>query len=285
MFFTHIVRADYKPSRKDLLRFMARGAAVSCRRNEKGVDIIIPVLLSDQSGVTPEAIPEATDLIPEYPLDVTDQAEAALPTHTATAAASGGSTSQTQQQGVAKPSVIRIDPSRVSLILVQVKNYESEGSDGRDKARNHLRPSNCIDEAKSNETRGNTVEPSQAPYVGIWMQAANIKGQVAGVKGIPMVVGVETRNTKPEENMLGLFTDGVGTRTFPFLDELPSMREASQGMHAWILLVSRVLAEQGGVDCRGSTASAAEGHPALHARSAPGPHGSREDCGQEDHGP
>src|SRR5207248_2840557 len=106
--------------------------------------------------------------------------------------------------------------------------------------------------------------------IGIWMQTADIQGQVAGVRDIPFMAR-STRNTKAEENMLGLATDGVGVQTFPFLDELASMSQAGQGMHRGLLRWTRGLGWTGWcVCCSGSTASIAEGHPALHARSNPG---------------
>jgi hypothetical protein len=221
MFLTHIVRARYTPDREDLLRFMARGAAVMCRRNEKGVDIIIPILLPDGG----EAEPLDISLIPDYQPCDGQQAPSASSTAAPDAAASPAG-----QQAVGAESVIRIDPSRVSFIIVQVKNYESEGNDRRSNARASLRPSTCIAGVTHDNNYPYVNENDGIPYVGIWMQTATIKNQVPGVQGIPFT-RIATRNITPVENMLGMITDGVGPGTFPFLNELPSMGQATQGMH------------------------------------------------------
>jgi len=47
VFFTHFISVIYTPRQDQLHHFLQRGAAVSCRRNQSGVDIIIPVLLND----------------------------------------------------------------------------------------------------------------------------------------------------------------------------------------------------------------------------------------------
>ena len=212
-----------------------------CRQNEEGINIIIPILLPDQGVATPKAI----DLIPEYRRrpkpqqsskrkrgDSGEQFKIPLFTvDTANTTALGATTAQAQQQRVDKKSVICIDPSRVSFILVQVKNYESGTGDKRKNlARDCLLPSECVVGVKDDDV----------PYVGIWMQTASIQGQVAGVKGIPLVE-CDTPSTERVENMLGLFTDQVGTRTFPFLNKLPSMRQASPGTHQWVLHSPRAL--------------------------------------------
>ena len=46
--FNHFVSITYTPSRKQLLKFLERGAAVLCKHNQCGVDIIIPVLLDPE---------------------------------------------------------------------------------------------------------------------------------------------------------------------------------------------------------------------------------------------
>jgi hypothetical protein len=240
MFLTHIVRARYRPSRKALLRFMARGAAVLWRCNEQGITIIIPVVLPDQGAAQPAAV----DLIPGYKQSATDQATIPSLADTPAPAAPGTTTPlvQQQQQAVGGRSVICIDTSRVSFILVHVKNHESGGGDHRgDRARVDLCPSSCIADIKANGgANTNDANDDSVPWVGIWMQPASIQGQAAGVGGIPFT-GHTTRNTEPEENMVGLTTDGVGLQTFPFLGELPSMSQAGQGMEWWLHRWSRVL--------------------------------------------
>ncbi|CAG8630516.1 24_t:CDS:1, partial [Paraglomus occultum] len=41
----------YSPRRQHLLHAMTRGAAIICKRNNAGVDLIIPVLLASSSSV------------------------------------------------------------------------------------------------------------------------------------------------------------------------------------------------------------------------------------------
>jgi len=43
--FTHFIRVMYTPSRQQLLEFFRRGAAVICKRNQVGVDLILPLLI------------------------------------------------------------------------------------------------------------------------------------------------------------------------------------------------------------------------------------------------
>ncbi|RIB07563.1 hypothetical protein C2G38_2214076 [Gigaspora rosea] len=43
--FTHFISISYTPDRKDLLDALIRGVAFSCKRNQKGVDIIIPMYI------------------------------------------------------------------------------------------------------------------------------------------------------------------------------------------------------------------------------------------------
>jgi hypothetical protein len=51
MFLTHFLPVmDYTPSRSELHEFMKRGAGVCCRTGQKGVDLIIPVLLRRSSS-------------------------------------------------------------------------------------------------------------------------------------------------------------------------------------------------------------------------------------------
>jgi hypothetical protein len=221
MFLTHIVRARYIPSREVLLRFMARGAAVMCQRNQPGVDIVIPILLPHGG----DAEPAAVSLIPNY------RPRGGRPASSASSTAAPDITmSQEGQQTVDEENVIHIDPSRVSFIIVQVKNYEAGGDDKRNKkARLNLRPSLCVAGVQGDQP-SYVNDNDGIPYVGIWMQMANIKGQIAGLQGIAMN-RMPTRAVTPVENMLGLITDGVGPDTFPFLSELPSMRQASKGMH------------------------------------------------------
>ena len=45
--FTHFVRVSYVPSRVHLLSFLKRGAAILCKRGQKGIDLIIPALLGN----------------------------------------------------------------------------------------------------------------------------------------------------------------------------------------------------------------------------------------------
>lgn len=45
MFFTHYIGCSYTPTLADLAEFFKRGAAVLCKTNQAGVDMIIPVLL------------------------------------------------------------------------------------------------------------------------------------------------------------------------------------------------------------------------------------------------
>ena len=47
VFFTHFISVIYTPRQDQLHHFLLRGAAISCHRNQSGVDIIIPVLLND----------------------------------------------------------------------------------------------------------------------------------------------------------------------------------------------------------------------------------------------
>ena len=218
IFFTYIVRAHYKPKRRNLPRFIARGAAILCRRNEEGVDIVIPALLEDQ-GAANLPSSEGISLIPEHKSSSGSQTIISSFTDTADVAACSATVPVVQQVVNAK-SVIRIDPSRTSAIVIQVKNFESGTSDNRSDARIYLHPSKAIA----------GLDGCELPYVGIWMQVADIKNQVGGVQSIPLL-GTSTRGTKLEERMLGMITDGVSTKTFPFLDELPSMEQATQGIY------------------------------------------------------
>jgi hypothetical protein len=43
--FTHFIYTTYTPSRKDLEKFFSRGAAVFCKLNQHGADLILPVYL------------------------------------------------------------------------------------------------------------------------------------------------------------------------------------------------------------------------------------------------
>jgi hypothetical protein len=52
IFFTHFIPMFYSPRRQHLLHAMTRGAAIICKRNNAGVDLIIPVLLASSSSVT-----------------------------------------------------------------------------------------------------------------------------------------------------------------------------------------------------------------------------------------
>lgn len=48
IFFTSFVAITYTPTKKDLLQFLLRGTAIICKRNQKGVDFIIPALLKKE---------------------------------------------------------------------------------------------------------------------------------------------------------------------------------------------------------------------------------------------
>jgi hypothetical protein len=45
VFFTHFINCSYTPTLGDLVDFFKRGAAILCKNNQKGIDMIIPVLL------------------------------------------------------------------------------------------------------------------------------------------------------------------------------------------------------------------------------------------------
>src|SRR2546430_12128918 len=122
------------------------------------------------------------------------------------------------QQAASKKSVICIDPDEMSVVIVQVKNFQSGSSDSRDGTRDRLNPIHAVADFDKNGR----------PYIGIWMQMADINNQVDGVQNIPLL-GTSTRSTELKEEMLGMITDGISTKTFPFLDELPSMGQAAPG--------------------------------------------------------
>jgi hypothetical protein len=52
--FNHFAYVEFTPTRLDLINFFFRGAAVFCKRNQKGVDIIIPVAMvrDDETPIT-----------------------------------------------------------------------------------------------------------------------------------------------------------------------------------------------------------------------------------------
>ena len=56
--FNHFAYAEFTPTRLDLIEFFFRGAAIFCKRNQKGVDIIIPVAMvqDDEIPITEKNI-------------------------------------------------------------------------------------------------------------------------------------------------------------------------------------------------------------------------------------
>ncbi|KAG9292444.1 hypothetical protein G9A89_015314 [Geosiphon pyriformis] len=56
--FNHFAYVEFTPTRLDLIEFFFRGAAVFCKRNQKGVDIIIPVAMvrDDETPITEENV-------------------------------------------------------------------------------------------------------------------------------------------------------------------------------------------------------------------------------------
>jgi hypothetical protein len=50
--FTHFIYVVFTPTRDEMKQYFARGAAIFCKRNQKGADIILPVLLPPTTPVT-----------------------------------------------------------------------------------------------------------------------------------------------------------------------------------------------------------------------------------------
>jgi hypothetical protein len=56
LFFTHYIGCNYTPTLADLAEFFKRGAAVLCKTNQAGVDMIIPVLLPTDTFSYPASL-------------------------------------------------------------------------------------------------------------------------------------------------------------------------------------------------------------------------------------
>ena len=52
IFFTSFVSIMYTPKPEDILEYLKREAAIICKRNQKGVDFIIPILLPKNDEYT-----------------------------------------------------------------------------------------------------------------------------------------------------------------------------------------------------------------------------------------
>jgi hypothetical protein len=56
MSFSHFVKIEFTPERKDLLKYFLRGAAICCKAGQAGIDLIIPILLPPVTGNAPTVI-------------------------------------------------------------------------------------------------------------------------------------------------------------------------------------------------------------------------------------
>ncbi|CAG8702108.1 1052_t:CDS:1, partial [Ambispora gerdemannii] len=52
--FNHFAYVDFTPTRMDLINYFFRGAAILCKRNQKGTDLLIPIAMvqDDETPVT-----------------------------------------------------------------------------------------------------------------------------------------------------------------------------------------------------------------------------------------
>jgi hypothetical protein len=63
IFFTSFISITYTPTSNDMLEFLTRGVAIICKRNQKGIDFIIPILLPKDDNYYPLEVGQITYLL------------------------------------------------------------------------------------------------------------------------------------------------------------------------------------------------------------------------------